>query len=229
MGSFYITQKSHCVQQNLFPQKCAQHCSLRICVELQIKTDQNSRIKVPLSLTNSTGNLGILSLLKIERSSAISFGAASYKFYPYQGNIHVGLSVQCNHYSYNFLRHLLVYIISTSKRHQIFRHLSEKRNPALFPIGHPETHSLCYVQIATRCNCMKWGPALIILLIHIGSVFYQELHHVQIFIYTSLKGEKRDVRILNLEGGKNLCSVFIIVNNTRVFIPTYNLPIFQQP
>lgn len=52
----------------------------------------------------------------------------------------------------------------------------------------PETHSLCNVQVATRCHCMQGGPALVILLVHVGSVFYEELHHVQVLIYAGLGG-----------------------------------------
>lgn len=55
----------------------------------------------------------------------------------------------------------------------------------------PETHSLCYVQIATRCHGVERGPALVILLVHIGSIFYKELHHVQVLVYTGLREKGR--------------------------------------
>lgn len=35
---------------------------------------------------------------------------------------------------------------------------------------------------------MQGGPALVILLVHVGSVFYEELHHVQVLIYAGLGG-----------------------------------------
>lgn len=38
---------------------------------------------------------------------------------------------------------------------------------------------------------MKRGPALVVLLVHIGSIFYQELHHVQILINTGLREDGR--------------------------------------
>lgn len=38
---------------------------------------------------------------------------------------------------------------------------------------------------------MKRGPALVVLLVHIGSIFYQELHHVQVLINTGLREEGR--------------------------------------
>lgn len=39
---------------------------------------------------------------------------------------------------------------------------------------------------------MKRGPALVILLVHIGSIFYKELHHVQVLIYTGLREKGRE-------------------------------------
>jgi len=38
---------------------------------------------------------------------------------------------------------------------------------------------------------MQRGPALVILLVHIGSVFYKELHHVQVLIYAGLREKGR--------------------------------------
>lgn len=38
---------------------------------------------------------------------------------------------------------------------------------------------------------MKRGPALVILLVHIGSILYKELHHVQVLIYTGLREKGR--------------------------------------
>lgn len=59
------------------------------------------------------------------------------------------------------------------------------------PTNNPNSHrdSLCYVEIATGSCCMKGCPALVVLLVYIGSVLHEKLHHVQIFINTSLKRE----------------------------------------
>lgn len=38
---------------------------------------------------------------------------------------------------------------------------------------------------------MKRGPALVVLLVHIGSILYQELHHVQVLINTGLREDGR--------------------------------------
>lgn len=54
-------------------------------------------------------------------------------------------------------------------------------------IGHRHPDSLCYVEVATGSRCMKGCPALVVLLVYVGSVLHQKLHHVQIFINTSLK------------------------------------------
>lgn len=50
-----------------------------------------------------------------------------------------------------------------------------------------DAHSLCYVEITTGSCRMKRCPALVVLLVYIGSVLHQKLHHVQIFINTGLK------------------------------------------
>lgn len=46
---------------------------------------------------------------------------------------------------------------------------------------------------------MKRGPALVVLLVDISSVFYKELHHVQVLIYTGLR-EKEEGKGTSREG-----------------------------
>lgn len=52
-----------------------------------------------------------------------------------------------------------------------------------------EEDSLCDVEMAAGRCCVQGRPALIVLLVHVGSVLHQELHHVKIFIDTSLQRE----------------------------------------
>ena len=66
--------------------------------------------------------------------------------------------------------------------------LQSGREPEATPQAlHPYRDSLCYVEVTTGRCCVEGRPALVVLLVYTGSVLHQKLHHVQIFINTSLE------------------------------------------